>query len=303
MSQKKGTAKKTAAKGMSLWGLAMRRFVRNRLAMLGAIVLVIILLFSIVGPFFSPYGINDIDAKKVNKAPSTEHWLGTDELGRDQLTRLMVGGRYSLMVGVCAEIVVVLIGTVLGISSGYFGKWVDNLIMRLTDILMCLPYLPILIVLSAVLSDMKVHPKYRIYIVMFIIGILGWTGLCRMVRGEVLSLREQEFMMAADTLGLSDSHKMFRHLLPNTLAPIIVSATLGIGGAILAESSLSFLGLGIVPPTPSWGQLLQAARNTVVLQKRLWLWAPPGFMILMTVLSINLIGDGLRDAFDPKMRN
>ena len=174
--------------------------------------------------------------------------------------------------------------------------------MRIVDVFMCFPFLSLLIMVSAIMSDLKIPPEYRIFVVMFIIGALSWTGTCRMVRGMVLSLREQEFMQAAEALGLSDARKMFLHLLPNTLAVIIVSATLGIGGAILTESSLSFLGLGVTPPTPTWGNMIQTAQDYYTLTNRWWLWIPPGLCIFLTVISINIFGDGLRDALDPKLK-
>ena len=243
-----------------------------------------------------------IDLTKSELPPSWAHPLGTDDVGRDVLTRLMYAGRISLAVGLVAVTIEVIIGSFMGVVAGYFGGIVDSIIMRLVDVIMCFPFLAILIMLSAVMSDFHVNPNYRIFVVMFIIGIIGWTGLSRIVRGQMLSLREQEFMQAAEALGLSDNRKMFRHLLPNALASIIVYATLGIGGAILSESALSFLGLGVTPPTPSWGQMVQLCRDMYVLQFEPWLWIPPGLCIFLAVMSINLLGDGLRDAIDPKLK-
>ncbi len=243
-----------------------------------------------------------VSAVRTNQPPSAQHWLGTDESGRDVLARLMYGGRYSLSIGIVAVGISIIIGTTLGILAGYYGGFVDSLIMRIVDVFMCFPFLSLLIMVSAIMSDLKIPPEYRIFVVMFIIGALSWTGTCRMVRGMVLSLREQEFMQAAEALGLSDARKMFLHLLPNTLAVIIVSATLGIGGAILTESSLSFLGLGVTPPTPTWGNMIQTAQDYYTLTNRWWLWIPPGVCIFLTVISINIFGDGLRDALDPKLK-
>ena len=223
-------------------------------------------------------------------------------LFRSVFARLMYGGRISLSVGIVSVAIEVLIGTILGGIAGYYGGVVDNIIMRLVDILMCFPFLPLLLMLSAVMSARHVDPKYRIYVVMFIIGIIGWGGLCRLIRGQILSLKEQEFMQAAEALGLKDRRKIFRHLLPNTFASIIVSATLSVGGAILTESSLSYLGLGVTPPTPSWGNMIQCAQDIYTLTFQPWRWIPPGVCIFLTVMAINLLGDGLRDALDPKLK-
>lgn len=287
----------------SPWRSALRRFTRNRLALMGLMILIFMFLLSFVGPLFSPYVLDDYDITIKNQAPSAAHWLGTDKLGRDILLRMMLAGRISLTVGLIATGISVVIGATLGALAGYYRKGVDTFIMRMTDIVMALPYLPILIILGAILSDLKVDSSVRIYFLMLIIGILGWTGLARLVRGQILTLREMEFMQATDALGLRDRRKIFRHLMPNVVPIIIVSATLGVAGAILYESVLSWLGIGVVPPTPSWGNMISAANNMIDFRKRPWLWIPPGLCILITVTAINLIGDGLRDALDPKMKN
>ncbi|MHA0857552.1 oligopeptide ABC transporter permease [Paenibacillus sp. CMAA1364] len=286
----------------SPWRVAMHRFVKNRLALMGLILLVFMFLLSFVGPLFSPYTVEDYSIADKNLSPRAEHWLGTDKLGRDILLRVMLAGRISLTVGLVATSISVTIGATLGAISGFYRKWVDVIIMRIADIFMALPTLPILIILGAVLSDLKVDSSHRIYFLMLIIGVLGWTGLSRLVRGQILSLREMEFMQATEALGLRDRRKIFRHLIPNVVPIIIVSATLGVAGAILAESALSYLGLGVVPPTPSWGNMISAANNMIDFRKRPWLWVPPGVCILTTVVAINLIGEGLRDALDPKMK-
>ncbi|KYH30888.1 dipeptide transport system permease protein DppC [Clostridium tepidiprofundi DSM 19306] len=282
--------------------IVWNRLKRNKLAMTGLVIIVILVVAAAVYPIVSPYDVYKIDLTKTELPPSWAHPLGTDDVGRDVLTRLMYAGRISLLVGVVAVSIEVIIGSIVGVVSGYFGGIVDSIMMRIVDVIMCFPFLCILIMLSAVMSDLHVNPNYRIFIVMFIIGIIGWTGLSRIVRGQMLSLREQEFMQAAEALGLSDRRKMFRHLLPNALASIIVYATLGIGGAILSESALSFLGLGVTPPIPSWGQMAQKCRDMYVLQFEPWLWVPPGLCIFLAVMSINLLGDGLRDAIDPKLK-
>lgn len=286
----------------SPWRLAFRRLRKNKLAMTGLFILIFMFIFSFIGPLLSPYNVIQTNILNANKAPSAQHWLGTDSIGRDVLLRLMLGGRISLLVGLVSVTISVIVGTTVGGLSGFYGGWVDNLLMRVADIFMAAPFFPILIILSAVMSDRKVTPESRIFIVMFIIGILSWAGLSRLIRGQILSLREQEFMQAAEALGIRDSRKILKHLIPNVIPTIIVSATLGIGGAILTESALSFLGLGVNPPIPSWGNMIQSANNFYNLQFRPWLWIPPGVCIFVTVMSINLLGDGLRDALDPKLK-
>lgn len=282
--------------------MAWRRLKKNKLAMIGLVILIIIIVFSVFGPFVSKYTADTMDYSSVTIGPCIQHIMGTDELGRDIFTRLMYAGRISLSVGMAAVLVEVVVGSTLGAVAGFYGGMVDNIIMRIADIFMCVPFFPILIALGALLSDLKVSPQYRVPFLMLIIGILGWPGLCRIVRGQILTLREQEFMLAANCLGLSDKSKIFKHLLPNTIPSIIVSATLSIGSAILTESSLSFLGLGVVPPTPSWGNMIQSVNDLYKLQNYPWLWIAPGFCILLTVMSINIFGDGLRDALDPKLK-
>lgn len=286
----------------SPWRMAIRRFSRNRLAVIGLFIIVFMFLLCFIGPIFSPYSLFDYSVADKNLPPSSKYWLGTDKLGRDILLRMMLAGRISLTVGLVATGISIIIGSTLGALAGFYRKWIDTLIMRMADIFMALPTLPILIILGAVLSDLKVDPSKRIYFLMLIIGILGWSSISRLVRGQILGLREQEFMQATEALGLKDRRKIFRHLLPNTIPIIIVSATLGVAGAILFESALSFLGVGVVPPTPSWGNMISAANNLIDFRKRPWLWIPPGMCILVTVVAINLIGDGLRDALDPKMK-
>lgn len=287
---------------MSPWRIVFKRMRRNHLAIAGLIILTVFVLISAIGPIISPYGMDSLDLMNTSAGPTIKHILGTDDVGRDLLTRLMYAGRISLAVGVIAVGIMVLIGGILGGISGFYGGIIDNIIMRIVDVFMCFPQLPLLIMLGAVMSDLKVPPEYRIFVVMFIIGFLGWPFLCRIVRGQILSLREQEFMQAAEALGLRDRRKIFTHLLPNTFASIIVSATLGIGSAILTESALSFLGLGVTPPTPSWGNMIQGVTDLYTLQHEPWKWIPPGVCIFLTVMAINLFGDGLRDALDPKLK-
>lgn len=289
-------------KVISPGALTWKRLKKNKLAIAGLIVLISIIIISVFGPLLSPYKSDYMDVEYPNIGPCTEHILGTDQLGRDVLTRVMYAGRISMAVGLVAVCVEVVIGSILGAIAGYYGGSVDGIIMRMADIFMCVPFFPMLITIGALFSDLKVNPNSRLIMVMFIMGALGWPGICRIVRGQILTLREQEFMQLAEATGLSDKRKIYKHLLPNTFPSIIVAATLGIGGAILTESSLSFLGLGVVPPTPSWGNMIQVVQNLYSLQNYPWLWVPPGLLILLTVMAINLFGDGLRDALDPKLR-
>jgi len=280
------------------WKIAWGRFKKNKTAMFGAILFIVIVLAVILVPIFSRFGLNDFILDQKELPPSAEYWLGTDEQGRDVFTRLFLGGRTSIIVGVIAAGFTVLIGATIGGIAGYYGGYVDNILMRFAEIVYSIPFTPTVITVSGAL--MWVNSKYKMYLVMFLIGILSWPGLARMVRGQILSLREQEFMQATEILGLSTRSRIVRHLLPNTYAYIIVSATLGMAGAILTEASLSYLGLGVTPPTPTWGNMIERARNSNVFRNMQWLWVPPGVMIMLTVLSINLLGEGLRDAFDPK---
>lgn len=281
------------------WKMTWIHFKKKKTAVAGLIIFAILVLGSTFAPFLTPYSLETIDKTARNQPPSWEHWLGTDNLGRDYFTRILYGGRVSLKVGLFAVIISIVLGVIIGGIAGYYGGWVDNVLMRFTEIVMSFPFLPLAITISAVVGA-EMPGEYKMYITMFIIGLLSWPGLARIIRGQILSLREQEFMLAATALGLSDRRKIFRHLIPNTLGYVIVYATLGMASAILSESSLSFLGLGVVPPTPTWGNLVLNARDTHILTTRPWLWISPGLCIFLAVISINLIGDGLRDAVDPK---
>jgi peptide/nickel transport system permease protein len=293
---------KSKTKINSLWDQNLRRFLKNKFAVGGLFFIIFMLLFSFIGPFLSPYLPDKLNSLMINKPPSLKHWMGTDQLGRDILTRLMFGGRISLTIGIASMTLSVIIGTIMGSVSGFYGGIIDSIIMRLADILMSIPSLPLLIILSALMSEWKIPQQYRLYIVMLMLSLVGWPGLARLIRGQILSLKEQSFMDAAEVLGLSDKSKIFSHLIPNTIPLLIVIATLGVAGAILTESALSFLGLGVTPPTASWGNMIDAANSFMDFQKRPWLWMPPGAALLFTVISINLMGDGLRDALDPKMK-
>jgi peptide/nickel transport system permease protein len=289
----------TKKKSIGPWQIAWNRFRKNRIAVVGGTLFTLIVLSVIIIPIISPYELSQFDLANKNLPPSSKHLLGTDEQGRDVVLRLFLGGRISIAVGLMAAGVSVLIGSLIGGIAGYYGGRVDNLLMRFAEIVYSIPFTPTVISISAALM-WTVSSDKKMFLVMLLIGILSWPSLARLVRGQILSLREQEFMQATEVLGIKDSSKIIRHLLPNTLAFIIVSATLGMAGAILTEAGLSFLGLGVTPPTPTWGNMIQRARDSYVFRNVQWLWIPPGVMIMLTVGSINLLGEGLRDAFDPK---
>lgn len=235
-------------------------------------------------------------------APSKKHPLGTDKNGMDVLTRLMYGGRVSLVIGFIVVFISALIGVALGGLAGYFGKWVDNLIMRLVDIFYCVPSTPLLIILGAAMDAMRVDPQIRMLFLMLILGFLGWPGIARLVRGQILSLREQEFMTATESSGLSVYRRIFKHLIPNVIPQLIVSCTMSLGSTILTEATLSFLGLGVKFPFASWGNIISDVSNAHVLTSYWFVWIPAGVCLVLAVLGFNFVGDGLRDAFDPKMK-
>jgi peptide/nickel transport system permease protein len=235
-------------------------------------------------------------------SPSREHILGTDRNGMDMLTRLMYGGRVSLYIGFIVVIIETGLGIIFGGIAGYFGGWVDNLIMRIVDIFYCIPSLPIIIILGAAMDAMRVDPQIRMIWLMLILGLLGWAGIARLVRGQILSLREQEFMTATEATGLKVSRRIFKHLIPNVIPQLIVTMTMSLGSTILIEATLSFLGLGVKFPFASWGNIINDVNNTYVLTNFWFIWIPAGVCLVATVLAFNLVGDGLRDAFDPKMK-
>jgi peptide/nickel transport system permease protein len=276
-------------------GRVLRAFLRHRLAVAGAVAIVALAVVAIFAPQVSTHDPYKVDLLAVREGPSAAHLLGTDEAGRDVLSRVIFGTRVSLSVGLVAVTIYTLIGTVLGAISGYYGGAVDNAIQRLTDTVMCFPGLIIIIAAVSIVGP-------SIYNVMVVIGLLQWPGICRLVRGQFLALRETEFVTAARVIGARDRRIIFCHILPNAVAPITVAATFGVAAAILTEAGLSFLGLGVQPPTASWGNMINTAQSAAVLQEMPWLWVPPGVLIALAVLSINFVGDGLRDALDPRMR-
>ena len=228
--------------------------------------------------------------------------LGTDGDGFDVLARIMYGGRVSLMVGFVVVFIETMLGVIMGGIAGYFGGWVDNLIMRLVDIFYCIPSLPIMIILGALMDAAKVPASQRIWVMMAVLGVLGWAGVARLVRGQILSLREQEFMVATEATGVKVRSRIFRHLIPNVMPQLIVSATMGLGGVILTESTLSFLGLGVKHPLATWGTIINSVTTASAMEHYAFIWIPVGLLICLTVIAFNFVGDGLRDAYDPKAK-
>lgn len=274
-----------------MWRFYGRRFLANRLALAGASVLFVLGLAATAAPLLARTRPDEQRLTERLRPPSASHWFGTDDLGRDVWARLLFGARVSLRVGLVAVGISVLIGTLVGLSAGYFGGWVDASLMRLVDIVLCFPTIFLILMVIAFLDP-------SLWNVMAVIGFTSWPGLARLVRAETLSLRERDFVLAARGLGLSTPRILIVHLLPNLVAPILVSATLGVGGAILTESALSFLGLGVQPPMASWGNILTSGKD--YLHVGWWLSVFPGLAILATVLALNLLGEGLRDVLDPR---
>jgi peptide/nickel transport system permease protein len=273
--------------------MVWRRFRRHKLAMAGLAILTVMYLIAIFAPLLATHPYDQVAPTRALRPPGREYWLGSDRIGRDIYSRIIWGSRISLSVGFVAAGVSVAIGTLIGATAGYFGGRVDDVFMRFTEVVMAFPTIFLLLTIIAIV-------KRSIFNIMLIIGVTSWPSLARIVRGQVLSLREQEFTDAARALGVSDGRIIFRHILPNTLAPIIVSATLRIGGAILTESGLSFLGLGVPEPVPSWGSILNNGRTW--LRQAPWITTFPGIFIFLTVLAFNYVGDGLRDALDPRLK-
>jgi peptide/nickel transport system permease protein len=282
--------------GESQWRIAARLFQRNRLAMAGLAVVLVLYLAALFAPVLAPFdptAQGDL-VRSSYLAPGGAHWLGTDQFGRDILSRILYGARISLLIAFVAVAISVTIGTLLGAVAGYVGGKVDSLIMRFTDLVLAFPRLILLILIIAL-----TRPSIPLIIV--VLGLTQWPGTARLVRGEVLSLREREFIQAARALGLSGARILFRHLIPNVLAPVIVAATLGIGNTIVLEAGLSFLGLGVQPPVASWGNMVADGRQNLI--GAWWVATFPGLAIVLTVLAFNLVGDGLRDALDPRLRS
>lgn len=254
--------------------------------------------------YSSVYNVTETTSNRVYDryaSPSAEHWLGTDGNGMDMLTRLMYGGRVSLIIGFIVVFIAASLGVIMGGISGYFGGWVDNLIMRVVDVFYCLPSYPIIIILGSAMDAMRIDSWTRMIYLMLILGFLSWPSIARLVRGQILSLREQEFMLATEATGISVPHRIIRHLIPNVMPQLIVSCTMSLGSTIITEATLSFLGLGVKFPFASWGNIISDVNNAFVMTNYPFIWIPAGICLLLTVLGFNFVGDGLRDAFDPKM--
>ena len=297
-------------------GVVLKRLRKNKMAVVSLLILIAIVLSSIVVPMVSPYHFNNNQMGQKYKAPSAEHVLGTDENGRDVFVRLFYGGRISLIIALMVVLVEVVLGVVVGAAAGFYGGRLDNLLMRICELFLSLPFMMVAITIIAVFGspDKVKFPalaqyvaaigmdNWKIFLLVVVLGGLTWPSMARIVRGQVLSIREQEYMEACEALGIADRSRIFKHILPNVMSSVIVYATLGIANVILTETALSFLGLGVDPVTPTWGSLIQSARDVANIRKRLWLWMPAGGMIFLTVMCFNLLGDGLRDALDPKSK-
>ena len=326
---------KETFKEMSPARLILRRFFRSKLSLVGIIMIVGLFAFSFLGPVvYSKWGEEQVDRKEVVQqipstytytdengetitvtqilehtatinsydSPSKDHLLGTDDNGFDVFVRLMYGGRISLTIGFIVVILETIIGIILGALAGYFGGWVDQIIMRIVDIFNCIPTLPILLIASALIDSWGLTADQRIYVLMVIITIFSWSGVARLVRGQILSLREQEFIVATEVMGLPVCRRIFKHLIPNVMPQLIVSMTLGLGSVILYESTLSYLGLGVQLPKAAWGTMIATANDPQVLSYHTNMWLPAGILIVLAVLGFNFVGDGLRDAMDPKSK-
>jgi peptide/nickel transport system permease protein len=304
--------------------IASRRFFRNKLAVSGVVVLFLISAFCYVLPLFFSYSETEIfyldyetkqelriddDSKALANSilnslepPSSRHILGTNRMGQDVLARLMYGGRISLMVGFIVVMVELILGVFLGGVAGYYGGALNAVIMRAADMIASIPFVPLMLIIASLLISLNVSPQRKIYYTMFIMGAIYWTSVARLVRGNILSLRETEFMQAAEATGIRTINKIFRHLIPNTLPTIIVTATLDLGNVIILESTLSFLGVGVGAPYASWGNMVSAVNDAEIMRNFPYVWIAPGVLILLTVLAFNFAGDGLRDATDPRMK-
>ena len=320
---------------MSPTQMVVRRFFRSKLSIVGLIMVVGLFIFSFFGPVvYTQWGEIELDESGKTEyavstttytvdgveytihqttekslkdnflsAPSKEHILGTDNEGYDVFVRLMYGGRISLTVSFIAVFLITILGVILGGIAGYFGGWIDNLIMRICDVLMCLPGVPILLIISTILDASDIDAKYRIYLLMIYLTFISWTGTARLVRGQILSLREQEYMVAAEAMGYSTGRKIFKHLIPNVMPQLIVQMSLSLGSMILYEATLSYLNLGVKAPYAAWGTMINIiSTNQDVLQNHWYVWVPAGICIVIAVLGFNFVGDGLRDALDPKAR-
>ncbi len=328
-------AEEETYKEMSPLRLVLRRFFRSKLSIVGIVMIAALIIFSVLGPVvFNRWGEETVDrgdftSEDVNyyeqdnedgvivnvtevvetvdginrlADPSADHWLGTDEKGMDVFVRLMFGGRISLLIGFIVVIMETLLGIIIGGVAGYFGGWIDNILMRIVDVFNCIPTLPILFIASAAITSWDLPADVNIYLLMLFITLFSWSGTARLVRGQILGLREQEYITATEVMGFSPWRRIFKHLIPNVMPQLIVSMTLGLGSVILYESTLSYLGIGVQPPKAAWGSMIALANRPEILNYHVNVWLPAGLLIVVAVLGFNFIGDGLRDAMDPKAR-
>ncbi|MEZ0482411.1 oligopeptide ABC transporter permease [Planococcus sp. SSTMD024] len=295
------TQQKKPERSMSPWQIARRKFVRNKLAMISSFFILLVTLMSLSAPFLAPVlsplpDISKVNISAMNIEPNGEHLLGTDKSGRDVLTRLFYGGRISLLVGFSATLIVITLGTVVGALAGFFGGFIDSILMRFTDFVLNFPFLVFVIVLNTILYGIV----DGLWVLIMVIGALSWGGVARLVRSKVLAEKENEYILAALSIGCSPFKVITKHLLPNVISTIIVQGTLIFATMIVIESALSYLGFGVPQATPSWGNMLSSANEPDVLQGKPWIWMPPAIIITLTILSINFIGEGLKDALNPK---
>lgn len=285
-------------KSLSPWAIARKKFIKNKLAMVSLTFLLIVTVLSLLAPYITTADITRINLGQFGLEPSKDHWLGTDKSGRDVFTRLLYGGRISLLVGLSCTFFVILLGTIVGSIAGYFGGAVDGILMRFTDFILNFPFLVFVIVLNTILFG-KVS---GLWVLIGVISLLSWGGIARIVRSKILAEKENEYITAAVSIGCTPAKIIIKHLLPNVLSTIIVQATITFAGMIVVETALSFLGFGVPQEVPSWGNMLSSTNEPDVLQYKVWIWIPPALIITATVLSINFIGEGLKDALNPKSR-
>ncbi|GIN37907.1 MULTISPECIES: oligopeptide ABC transporter permease [Heyndrickxia] len=283
-------------KSASPWAIARRKFMKNKLAMISLIFLLIVMVISIIAPFITTQDITKVNISQMSLSPSSDHFLGTDKSGRDVFTRLLYGGRVSLLVGLSCTFLVILFGTLVGSIAGYFGGMVDSLLMRFVDFVLNFPFLVFVIVLNTILFG-KVS---GLWVLIIVISFLSWGGVARIVRSKILAEKENEYVLSSVSIGCSSSKIIIKHLLPNVLSTIIVQASITFASMIVAEAGLSYLGFGVPQEVPSWGNMLSSSKEPDVLQYKTWIWAPPAIIITLTILSINFIGEGLKDALNPK---
>lgn len=284
----------TETSRQSFRSLAWRRFLRHRLALCGAVIVILIMLTAVCAPWLASREPNHVDLMLAREGPSSGHLLGSDLVGRDVLSRLIYGARVSLSVGLGAVAIYVMIGMVLGCVAGYFGGWVDMLVSRLIDAVLSFPVLMLILVIVGVLGP-------SLFNIILVLGLLGWPEVARIVRGQTLAVREELYVLSSEAAGAGSRRIIMKDILPNITSPLIVNATFGVARAILIEAGLSFLGMGVQPPTASWGNMLNDAQSLSILETMPWMWVPPGLMIFIATISINFVGDGLRDALDPKL--